>query len=175
MISTILVRKAPCDPRRGLLSAGGRVILCALGRGGIRALKREGDGATPAASMRITGGYFRADRLPRPPARFPLRAIRSDDGWCDAPDDPNYNRPVRLPFSGSHETMMRDDRLYDICLVLDWNRPPKGRSRNRGSAIFLHVARPGFPPTEGCIAVEPEAMRWLLSRIGPETVVRVDR
>lgn len=132
--------------------------------------KREGDGATPVAAMRVLGGGFRADRVRRPQTMLRLGPIRPRDGWCDAPADPNYNRPVTLPFTASHERLTRDDRLYDVCLVLDWNIRP--RARNRGSAIFLHVARPGFPPTEGCIAVAPAAMRWLLPRIGPDTVVR---
>ena len=131
--------------------------------------------------------------MARPHSGIALEAITSRDGWCDAPSDPNYNRPVRLPFAASHEKMQRDDRLYDVCLVLDWNLerdetkwkparrldprsgtkvPPHGRKRHGGSAIFLHIARPGFPPTEGCVAVDPETMRWLLPRIGPETVVR---
>tara|TARA_Y100000815_G_scaffold172366_2_gene156730 strand:+ start:38307 stop:38795 length:489 start_codon:yes stop_codon:yes gene_type:complete len=155
--------------------------------------KREGDGATPVAAMRIVAGWFRADRMTRPQTALDLEPIGARDGWCDAPADPNYNRPVRLPFAASHERMLRDDRLYDVCLVLDWNlergqakwkpvrrpapRPTKKtspfrRKRYGGSAIFLHIARPGFPPTEGCIAVAPETMRWLLPRIGPQTVVR---
>jgi L,D-peptidoglycan transpeptidase YkuD (ErfK/YbiS/YcfS/YnhG family) len=174
VISTILVKKAPGNPCQGRLIADGRAHECALGRGGISGFKREGDGATPAAAMRVTDGYFRADRVKRPPFYRPLRAIRPVDGWCDAPFDPNYNCPVRLPFRASHEAMMRDDRLYDVCLVLDWNLPPYGRKRFGGSAIFLHIAKPGFPPTEGCIAVAPVTMRWLLPRIGPETVLRVE-
>ena len=172
MISTIFVRPAPGDPRRGVLAAGGRTVPCALGRGRMHMPKREGDGATPVAAMRIVAGWFRADRMRRPQSALDLQPIGPRDGWCDAPADPNYNRPVCLPFAASHEKMLRDDRLYDVCLVLDWNLPPFARKRNGGSAIFLHVAKPGFPPTEGCIAVAPEAMRWLLPRIGPETVVR---
>jgi L,D-peptidoglycan transpeptidase YkuD (ErfK/YbiS/YcfS/YnhG family) len=173
VISTIHVRRAPRDARRGLLLAENRVFACALGRSGMRPVKREGDGATPIAGMRIVYGWYRADRLVRPHSGLRLRAITARDGWCDAPADPNYNRPVRLPFRAGHETMTRDDRLYDVCLVLDWNLPPFGRKRHAGSAIFLHLARPDFGPTEGCIAVAPEAMRWLLPRIGPETVVKV--
>jgi L,D-peptidoglycan transpeptidase YkuD (ErfK/YbiS/YcfS/YnhG family) len=124
--------------------------------------------------MRVVSGFFRADRVKRPATVLSLAAIRRDDGWCDAPCDANYNRPVKLPIRASHERMMRDDELYDVCLVLDWNLPPYSRKRFGGSAIFLHIARPGFPPTEGCISVSPKAMRWLLPRIGPGTVVRVD-
>lgn len=135
--------------------------------------KREGDGTTPVAAMRIVGGWFRPDRLVRPRTALEMEPITARDGWCDAPADPNYNCPVRLPFAASHEKMLRDDRLYDVCLVLNWNLPPFGRRRHGGSAIFLHIAKPGFPPTEGCIAVAPETMRRLLPRIGPETVVKV--
>ena len=106
--------------------------------------------------------YFRPDRRRAGigPVQLPAAPIRADLGWCDAPDDANYNRPVRLPFSPSHETMLREDRLYDVCVVLDWNIRP--RRRGGGSAIFLHIARPGMKPTEGCIAVSPRTMARLL-------------
>jgi L,D-peptidoglycan transpeptidase YkuD (ErfK/YbiS/YcfS/YnhG family) len=91
--------------------------------------------------------------------------------WCDAPEDASYNRPVRKPFAKSHEEMLRGDHLYDICLVMDWNI--SARKRYRGSAIFFHLAKPGYLPTEGCIAVHQRDMLRLLPLIGPETVVRV--
>jgi len=172
-ISTLCVRPAARDRRRGLLIADGRAFPCALGRAGMTARKREGDGATPVAAMRVVYGWFRPDRLSRPASALDLEPITARDGWCDAPADPNYNCPVTLPFAASHEKMWRDDRLYDVCLVLEWNLPPFCRKRHGGSAIFLHLAKPGFPPTEGCIAVAPGTMRWLLPRIGPQTVVKV--
>jgi L,D-peptidoglycan transpeptidase YkuD (ErfK/YbiS/YcfS/YnhG family) len=165
------VRRAPGDGTRGLLAAGGKVVPCALGRSGISARKREGDGATPLAAMAVLAGYFRPDGgMPRH-GGLGLTAIRRDDGWCDAPADANYNRPVRLPYRPSHEKMWRADRLYDAVVVLDWNIRP--RARHRGSAIFLHVAREGFRPTEGCVALAPAAMRWLLPRLSRRTVLRV--
>ena len=91
---------------------------------------------------------------------LPMQPISPALGWCEVPDDRNYNRPVRMPYRASHERMMRDDRLYDACLVLDWNIRP--RKRGRGSAIFFHLARPGFKPTEGCVAVSVQTMRLLL-------------
>jgi L,D-peptidoglycan transpeptidase YkuD (ErfK/YbiS/YcfS/YnhG family) len=172
-ISRLYVRRAPRDLRRGVLIADGWAFPCALGRSGMSSRKHEGDGATPVAEMRVVSGWFRPDRLVRPRTALALEPITARDGWCDAPSDPNYNCPVRLPFAASHEEMLRADRLYDVCLVLDWNLPPSGRKRNGGSAIFLHIARPGFPPTEGCIAIAPETMRRLMPRIGPETVVKV--
>lgn len=169
----ITVRPAPGQPQRGLIRAGGRTFPCALGRSGISAFKREGDGATPLAAMRLLGGYVRADRSTKRHAGLPLRIIRADDGWCDAPTHAAYNRPVRLPFPASHEDLRRADRLYDHCLVMDWNIT--SRRRYRGSAIFLHVAKEGFQPTEGCVAVSPTVMRRLLPHLRPGTVVRVVR
>lgn len=94
---------------------------------------------------------------------------RRDDGWCDAPADRNYNRPVRLPYAASTERMWRSDHLYDLVIILDYNIWP--RQRGRGSAIFLHIAREGFQPTEGCIALRSQDLEKLLSRIGPAGAV----
>ncbi len=102
-----------------------------------------------------------------------MRPIRERLGWCDQPGDRSYNRPVLLPYPASHERMMRDDRLYDAVLVLDWNI--RQRRRNKGSAIFLHLARPGFAPTEGCIAVSRRTMARLLPLLSRQSVVRVLR
>jgi L,D-peptidoglycan transpeptidase YkuD (ErfK/YbiS/YcfS/YnhG family) len=167
----VTVRKRPGNPCQGLLAIGGRVFACALGRGGIRAVKREGDGATPRAEMRVVSGLWRQDRGRRPSTALPLDPIGADDGWCDAPGDANYNRPVSLPNKASHERMLRDDRLYDCVVVLDWNFTR--RRRGSGSAIFLHVAKPGLKPTEGCIAVEPQVMRAILPLISARTVIEV--
>jgi L,D-peptidoglycan transpeptidase YkuD (ErfK/YbiS/YcfS/YnhG family) len=167
----IQVRARPGDRRRGLIAFAGTVVPCALGRGGISARKREGDGATPLAAMRAESLLIRRDRVRLRSARLPVRAIRDDDGWCDAPRHGAYNRPVRLPFAASHETLKRADGLYDCCVVLDWNRRP--RVMGRGSAIFLHIARPGFAPTEGCIAVTMPVMLRLLRWLDRRTVIRV--
>ena len=170
-IRIITVRTAPGKPQRGLLRAGGRTFPCALGRSGISAFKREGDGATPLAAMRLLSGQVRADRTMARRSGLQLKAIRPDDGWCDAPAHGAYNRPVRLPFPASHECMMRADRLYDHCLVMDWNIT--ARRRHRGSAIFLHVAKEGFAPTQGCIAIAPSLMRRLLPHLRRGTIVRI--
>lgn len=173
MISTVTVHRAPGHRQRGLLVGGPRVLPCALGRGGPGVLKREGDGVTPAGGpLRPLWGYWRADRGPRPTTALRMIPTRAGDGWCDAPTHPAYNRPVRLPFAASHETMWRTDALYDICIVLDWNMEP-GRARDRGSAIFAHLAKDGYPPTEGCIALARRDMVWLLARIDRRTQMSV--
>ncbi|WP_137179552.1 L,D-transpeptidase [Roseomonas sp. AR75] len=146
----------------GRLVLGGLVLRCALGKGGVRtpAEKREGDGATPAARMALRRVLFRADRGPPPRCAVPVEPIAPEDGWCDDPRHRAYNRPVRLPFDGSHERLWREDALYDIVGVLGWNDDPV--QPGRGSAIFLHVARPDFAPTEGCVALAPRDLRAVL-------------
>ncbi|RWA61530.1 MAG: L,D-transpeptidase [Mesorhizobium sp.] len=173
-LRVLTVRARPGNPAQGFLQAGKTVFPCAIGRGGISTNKREGDGATPLAAMRILSGYFRNDQFPGGRrTRLAMAPIGPDLGWCEVPDDRNYNRPVKIPYGASHERMKRDDRLYDVCLVLDWNLAP--RRRGRGSAIFFHLARPGFTPTQGCVAVTARTMARLLPLLSDRTVVKVVR
>ncbi|HEY0293101.1 MAG TPA: L,D-transpeptidase family protein [Hansschlegelia sp.] len=170
-MARIDVRARICDRARGRLTAGGASFVCALGRSGITAHKREGDGATPRAALRIRRVWRRPDRAARTAAGLGVRLTRPDDGWCDAADHPRYNRPVRLPFAASHERMWRDDGLYDLVGELGWNDRPA--RPGRGSAIFLHAARPGFTPTEGCVALAPLPLRRLIARLGPQTTLAI--
>ncbi len=172
-LDVLTVRVRPGKRSQGLLAAGTAVFPCALGRGGVSANKREGDGATPLGSMRILAGYFRRDRGAFRPTRLQMTPIHSRLGWCEVPDDRNYNRPVKIPYRASHETMRRSDRLYDNCLVLDWNVSP--RRRGRGSAIFFHLARPDFTPTQGCVAVTAATMARLLPFLSAGSVLKVTR
>jgi L,D-peptidoglycan transpeptidase YkuD (ErfK/YbiS/YcfS/YnhG family) len=170
-LDAIRVYRSPLDRRLGRIVAGPLVLPCALGRSGTAQAKREGDGATPVGRFRVIQALYRADRVRRPRTRLPVSPIRPDDGWCDDPGDRNYNRPVRLPYPAGHERMHRDDGLYDMVLDLAHNRGPI--RKGRGSAIFLHCARPGFGPTEGCVAVDPRAVARLLARIGPGTRIEI--
>ncbi|OLP56108.1 hypothetical protein BJF92_20080 [Rhizobium rhizosphaerae] len=167
----VTLRKAPGSATRGHLRFGPVTVPAAIGRSGRSARKREGDGATPIGSLPVLAGFVRRDRIAPPPSRLPLTPIAKGLLWCDAPAHAAYNRPVRAPFGPSHEEMMRVDGLYDICLVLDWNITE--RRRNRGSAIFLHLIRPGYAPTEGCIALKPGDMRRLLGFIRRGTTIRI--
>ncbi len=145
----------------GLLRFRGETLRCALGAGGIRADKSEGDGATPVGLLAIRRLLWRADRGPRPVSALPAEPIAPADGWCDDAGHADYNRPVRLPHAARHETLWREDAVYDVIGVLGWNDAPV--RRGRGSAIFLHLARPGLPPTEGCIALPEDDLRRLLA------------
>jgi L,D-peptidoglycan transpeptidase YkuD (ErfK/YbiS/YcfS/YnhG family) len=171
--SVAAVKPSPLDPRRAHLRFGPVLIEAALGKGAISAFKREGDGATPLGDLAVVSGFRRGGSLTAAPSAVPLRRVGRLDGWCDAPDHGAYNRPVRLPFPASHETLLRSDRLYDFVLVLDWNI--RSRRRGRGSAIFLHVARPGYQPTEGCIALKRQDLIRLLPYLRKGTVFRVSR
>lgn len=155
----------------GRLTAGGRRWRCALGRGGVRTDKREGDGATPAGRFPLRRVLYRADRLAAPETALPRAAIAGDDGWCDDPADPAYNRPVKRPYAASHERMWREDALYDVVVVLGHNDDPP--VPGLGSAVFLHVARADYGPTEGCVAMARDDLLDLLSRCGSDTVLTV--
>lgn len=170
-VKTILVRVAPGRKTRAIVQVGPLRIPAAIGRTGRTCRKREGDGATPIAAMRLLGGYLRGDRVAQPKTTLPLRRIRPSMLWCDEPENPNYNRLVRAPFGASHEEMRRTDGLYDICLVLDWN--VTARRRHAGSAIFLHLIRPGYEPTAGCVAIAKRDMLRILPHLRRGTVVRV--
>lgn len=135
----------------GVLGLAGQRYRAALGHGGVRADKMEGDGATPAGVMTLRRVLYRADRVARPACAVPVALLAPDDGWCDDVGEAAYNTAVRLPFAGRHEALWRADGVYDVIGVLGWNDAPP--VRGRGSAIFLHVARPDHAPTEGCVAL----------------------
>ncbi|MCB4378864.1 L,D-transpeptidase family protein [Synechococcus sp. MU1644] len=149
---------------RGMRFAG-RWFPCTIGKGGISDTKREGDGATPRGCHRIVGMLYRPDRM-APPTDWAV-PIRPGDLWSDDSDDDDYNQMVRAPYAPSHERLRRADPLYDLVILTDWNWPYA--VKGRGSAIFMHRwRRPGYP-TEGCIGLRPDDLRWIALRIGYET------
>jgi len=148
----------------GLLFQGCRYPV-EIGRGGLSTTKREGDGATPVGRLRIVAMLYRADRLARPAPW--AKPIGPQDLWCDAPDHPAYNHPVKAPFSASHERLARPDPLYDIVLVTDWNYPKA--TSGKGSAIFLHQRRRAGFPTAGCIAFRRKDLIAIARKLKPGT------
>ncbi|MFK8035598.1 MAG: L,D-transpeptidase [Hyphomicrobiales bacterium] len=146
---------------KAVLQFGGRSFPCALGESGITAQKREGDMASPAGTFQMLGGFYRADRGPKPFGKLPMQPTRPTDGWCDDPLHTRYNQLVKLPFDAYHEKLWREDQLYDIVVVLDQNLHP--RIPGGGSAIFFHIAAPNFTPTAGCVAVSHATMRHALA------------
>jgi L,D-peptidoglycan transpeptidase YkuD (ErfK/YbiS/YcfS/YnhG family) len=166
-LSLVRVRPAAGNPCRGWLTADGWSVPVALGRGGILANKREGDGGTPRGVFRPRQLWWRADRSSRPRSFLPTRPIRPEDAWCEDPTNRHYNQPVRLTRERNSDRLTREDHLYDFIIEIDHNTRP--RVAGRGSAVFVHVARPGFAPTAGCVALKPDALRRLICRVGPMT------
>lgn len=155
----------PLETSRGcLIWPGGRAD-CVLGRGGVRPDKHEGDGATPVGRFALRRVLWRADRLAPPVTRLPIDAIRPDDGWCDDPADPAYNRPVRLPYPAGHEILWREDGVYDLILVIGHNDDPP--APGAGSAVFVHLTRPDGAPTAGCVALAAADLLALLKDCAP--------
>lgn len=170
-LSLITIRASALDCRRGWLMLEGQVIPVALGRAGILANKREGDGGTPKGTFRPRKLWWRADRHPRPRTHLPVRAIRPEDGWCEDPGNRHYNQSIRLQPDEAGDRLTRDDHLYDFIVEIDHNTSP--RVAGRGSAVFLHLARENFDPTAGCVSMTKQAMRHLLRRLGRNTKIMI--
>jgi len=155
----------------GRLTWPGGEARAACGRGGVRADKREGDGASPAGTFPLLRLYYRPDRLQPPATGLPITPLQPNHGWVDEPADPNYNRLITLPYPAHHEEMWRTDGLYDVVVLIGYNTDPP--APRRGSAIFLHVARPDFSPTDGCIAVSRDVLLSLVSFLGSGSKITI--
>jgi L,D-peptidoglycan transpeptidase YkuD (ErfK/YbiS/YcfS/YnhG family) len=167
----LTVQADSADTSLGWAAWGDRRWRCTVGAGGVREDKVEGDAATPAGTFPLRRIYFRNDRLVLPKVRLPARPINEHDGWCDDPRSSTYNRLVHIPNEWSHEKMWREDGLYDLVVVVGYNDdPPEGEW---GSAIFLHVARADYSPTQGCVALAHDDLLELVTLIGPVTRLNV--
>ncbi len=158
---------------QGIMRFGGLEVPCALGKGGVKPAsdKREGDGASPIGVWPLRRVLYRADRGPAPKTGLSVEAIRREDGWCDAPEDPRYNQPVRHPYPASAEHLWREDGLYDLVVVLGYNDDPV--VPDAGSAIFLHLAKPDYAPTEGCVALARADLERLLELAKPGDALEI--
>jgi L,D-peptidoglycan transpeptidase YkuD (ErfK/YbiS/YcfS/YnhG family) len=170
-LGSIRVNPRPGRRSQGFMRAGLRVVPVALGRGGVKANKREGDGGTPRGQFLPVRVWWRADRLPRPRTSLPLRRIGPADAWCEDPADRRYNHAFERSANEPGDRLWRDDGLYDLFIEIDHNTKP--RVAGRGSAVFIHVARPGFAPTTGCIALRLQDLQMLISRITPKTRIAI--
>ncbi len=164
-----------CAESSGILRWPGGEARCALGRGGVIHAedKREGDGASPLGIWPMRQVFWRPDRMERPPTALPIDPMIPEAGWCDDPASPLYNRPILMPFPLSHERLWRDDSVYDVIVVLGYNDDPV--LPGRGSAIFLHLARPDYSPTEGCIACAKDDLLALLATAKPGDMLEIAR
>lgn len=158
------------DPWSATAEFRGRRFPASIGRNGVvdAAAKREGDGKSPIGTWPVRRLFFRPDRI-TPKTQLAMHAIRPEDGWCDDPRHHDYNRLVRKPFAASHEDMWLESGVYDLVVELGYNDDPP--VAGRGSAIFLHVIRPDFGATAGCLALPREDLLAVLAEIGPDAAV----
>ncbi|MDR3581900.1 MAG: L,D-transpeptidase family protein [Candidatus Pacebacteria bacterium] len=155
--------------RAGILTWQGREYQCSLGAGGIIKHKMEGDRATPAGCFPLRYIWHRADRIPKIETELPLKALGPNNAWCDDPNDSSYNQPVELPYRASTEHLWRDDNIYDVIVVLGYNDNPV--IPGKGSAIFMHVARKNYSPTDGCVALALDDLLEILGAVKKEDVI----
>jgi L,D-peptidoglycan transpeptidase YkuD (ErfK/YbiS/YcfS/YnhG family) len=156
----IIVQTRSFDAATGILIAGPNRFDCTLGRAGVTVDKAEGDGKTPVGTYPLRQLIYRADRLALPETGLPVEALTPETGWCEDPSHPDYNKKITLPHPSVHDRMTRDDNLYDLTVVIGYNDDPP--QPGRGSAIFMHLARPDFSPTAGCVGLRQEDLLKVL-------------
>jgi len=149
-----------------------KIYPCAIGKSGFSKNKKEGDGGTPVGVFPLRECWYRADRMPAPQTALHLRVIGKDDGWCDDPNSPDYNRHIKRPYAFSHEALWRDDHAYDVIVPLGYNDNPV--IFGKGSAIFLHVAKGGYTPTEGCVALALPDLLAVLSQLAVPAFIEIN-
>lgn len=159
-------------PHRGTLQCGDRMFSCVLGRSGVRKNKQEGDGATPAGSFKLRKVLYRADRTMQPQTALLTTPIGENDGWCDEPGDPLYNRAVEIPHRANVESLWREDNRYDVVVVIGYNDDPV--DPGAGSAIFMHLIQRSAGPTAGCIALDLLDMSEILKFVTPDSFVEIN-
>jgi len=154
-----------------LLSFDDVSFFCVFGRDGVSENKIEGDWKTPKGKYKIRKIYYRQDHIPEIKTEIECIPISKDDAWCDDPLLPQYNSFIKLPFSGSYENLWREDSMYDVIAVIGYNDRPV--IPNKGSAIFIHIAKENMEYTKGCLAIKKEDMMELISKINPDTEIEI--
>ena len=147
-------------------------VKCAVGKRGIGLKKKEGDLITPIGEFRVKYILYRKDRVKKIQSKLKMVIIKKNMGWCDDPASKNYNRMVNLPSSTSYERLFRKENIYDIILVLDYNMNPI--KKNKGSAIFIHVAKRNYKKTKGCIAISKKSLKKITKLINHKTIVYIN-
>ena len=146
-------------------------VKCALGKRGIGTKKKEGDLITPRGSFKIKGILYRRDRVKNLRTKIKKKEIHKKMGWCDDPESKKYNQLIKLPSKFNFEKLYRKDVIYDIIFILNFNTNPI--KKNKGSAIFIHVAKRNYSPTKGCIAIKKNDIKKLAREISRKTLVKI--
>ena len=145
---------------------------CTFGRGGIKKKKIEGDNITPKGIYRILNIYYRSDRIKKISSKFQIFKINKNMGWCDDPESKKYNQLIKIPYKYNYEKLYRKDNIYDLILVLNYNIKPI--VKNKGSAIFIHIAKKNYQKTAGCIALKKKCLIKLIEKINKKTKIIIN-
>ena len=156
----------------GLIKYKNFKFRCALGKAGIGEKKREGDNVTPTGTFKIVKIYYRSDRIKKISSKFRAIEITKNMGWCDDPNSKNYNQLINLPSKYNHEKLFKKNNIYDLIIVLNYNMKPV--IKNKGSAIFIHIAKKNYQPTQGCIALKKNDLLKLLSKISKNIKIKIN-
>ena len=156
----------------GLIKYKNFKFRCALGKAGMGEKKQEGDNVTPTGTFKIVKIYYRSDRIKKISSKFRAIEITKNMGWCDDPNSKNYNQLINLPSKYGHEKLFKKNNIYDIIVVLNYNMKPV--VKNKGSAIFIHVAKKNYQPTQGCIALKKNDLLKILSKINKNIKIKVN-
>ena len=146
-------------------------VKCALGKRGIGTKRKEGDQITPRGSYKIRGILYRRDKIKNLETKLIKKVINKKMGWCDDPKSKKYNQLIKLPSKFSFEKLYRNDSIYDIIFILNFNTNPV--KKNKGSAIFIHIAKKNYLPTKGCIAIKRNDIKKLAREINRKTLVKI--
>ena len=158
--------------KSGLIKYKNFKFRCALGKAGIGEKKREGDNVTPTGTFKIVKIYYRSDRVKKISSKLRLIEITKNMGWCDDPNSKNYNKLINLPSKYSHEKLFKKNNIYNVIVVLNYNMKPI--IKNKGSAIFIHIAKNNYQPTQGCIALKKNDLLKLLSKITRNIKIKIN-
>jgi L,D-peptidoglycan transpeptidase YkuD (ErfK/YbiS/YcfS/YnhG family) len=167
----IVVQTTSFSATTGALFIGAQRFDCTLGRGGVTLDKTEGDGKTPVGTYPFRQVFYRADRLEKPQTGLPVEELTPETGWCEDPAHADYNKKIALPHPAQNDRMTREDSLYDITVVIGYNDDPP--QAGKGSAIFLHLARPDFSPTAGCVGLRLEDLQTVLVQLDAESRITI--
>jgi L,D-peptidoglycan transpeptidase YkuD (ErfK/YbiS/YcfS/YnhG family) len=158
--------------KSGYLKYNNLKFRCALGKAGVESRKQEGDNVTPKGTFKIVKIYYRSDRIKKISSKFRPIKITKNMGWCDDPNSKNYNQLIKLPTKYGHEKLHKKNNVYDLIVVLNYNMNPI--IKNKGSAIFIHVAKKKYKKTAGCVALKKIHLLNLIKKIKKNTKVIIN-
>ena len=146
---------------------------CAIGKRGIGFKRKEGDLITPIGEFKIKYILYRKDRVKNIKSKLKKKIIKKNMGWCDDPKSKYYNKLIKLPSKYSYENLYKKDNIYDIILVLNFNMRPT--VKNKGSAIFIHIAKKNYKKTEGCVALKKIHLLKIVKGLNNKSVVTIEK